>query len=86
MTRQKNPNLGEEPNEVVSEFKIHLVNTKEFWDPFAGAKFAQYLLRAHREGLNAPQTRSSAHQLIEEAQLFVDASHQAYTRIGSNAA
>jgi sulfite reductase (ferredoxin) len=86
LTRQKNPNLGEEPNEVVSEFKIHLVDTKEFWDPFAGAKFAQYLFRAHRQGLNAPQSRSSAHQLIEEAQLFVDAAHQAYSRIGSNAA
>jgi sulfite reductase (ferredoxin) len=84
LARQKNPNLGEEPTEVVQEFKTHLVDTKEFLDPFAGAKFAQYLFRAHSEGVKTSQTRESAHQLIEEAQLFVDAAHQAYSRIGSS--
>jgi sulfite reductase (ferredoxin) len=81
LTRQKNENLGEDPEEIVGEFKLHMVDTKLFWDPFAGAKFAQYLFRAHSEGVKKPQTKESAHQLIEEAQLFVDAAHQAYAKV-----
>ena len=84
LARQKNPNLGEDPSEVVNDFKTNLVDTKEFWDPFAGAKFAQYLFRAHSEGAHVAHTPESAHQLIEEAQLFVDAAHQAYSRIGTS--
>ncbi len=84
LARQKNPNLGEDPTEVVNEFKANLVDTKEFWDPFAGAKFAQYLFRAHSGSATALHTTESAHQLIEEAQLFVDAAHQAYSRIGTS--
>jgi sulfite reductase (ferredoxin) len=86
LARQKNPNVGEDPAEVVSEFKTHCVDTKEFWDPFAGAKFAQYLFRVHAEGTAKSQSKEGAHQLIEEAQLFVDAAHQAYSRIGSTVA
>ena len=80
LTRQKNPNIGDDPDEVVSEFKLHWVDTQEFWDPFAGGKFAQYLLRAHTEARTADATLESAHQLISEAQLFVDAAHQAQER------
>lgn len=84
LARQHSPNLGEDPSEIVDEFKTNLVDTKVFWDPFAGAKFAQYLFRAHNEGVGISQTLESAHQLIEEAQLFVDAAHQAYSRIGAS--
>jgi len=83
LARQSNQNISEDPNEIVSEFKTHLVDTKVFWDPFAGAKFAQYLFRAHNDGVNKSQTKESAHQLVEEAQLFLDAAHEAYSRVGS---
>lgn len=85
LARQQNENLGEDPAEIVAEFKAHMVDTKVFWDPFAGAKFAQYLFRAHEDGFDGQPTKESAHQLIEEAQLFVDAAHEAYSRIGSPA-
>jgi sulfite reductase (ferredoxin) len=81
LTRQKNENIGEDEQEILSEFKLHMVDTKIFWDDFAGPKFAQYLFRAG-EGVKKAQSNESAHQLIEEAQLFVDAAHQAYSRIG----
>jgi sulfite reductase (ferredoxin) len=83
LAKEKNANLGEEPEEIVREFKQHWVETKLFWDPFAGGKFAQYLFRAHEDGVNKAHSAESAHQLIEEAQLFVDAAHQAHTRIGT---
>jgi sulfite reductase (ferredoxin) len=79
LTREKLPDLGEEPDEIVEAFRTHLVDSKLFLDPFAGAKFAHYFFKAHREG--AEPSAEAAHQRIEEAQLFVDASHQCYERL-----
>jgi sulfite reductase (ferredoxin) len=80
LTKQKYPDLGDSPDDIVDQFKSRWVDTKEFWDPFAGGKFAQYLLRAHQVGAPRQPTRETAHQWIEEAQLFVDAAHQAQAR------
>ncbi|HET9953871.1 MAG TPA: nitrite/sulfite reductase [Polyangiaceae bacterium] len=85
LTRQHNQNLGEDPAEIIAEFKTHLVDTKVF-DPLAGAKFAQFLFRAHTEGSKRADNKENAHQLIEEAQLFVDAAYQAYSRVGARTA
>jgi sulfite reductase (ferredoxin) len=82
LTREKNANIGTEANEIVAEFRRHFYDTKVFFDPFAGGKFAHYLFRAHEER-GKPPTPEMAHQLIEEATLFVDAAHQCYTRLGS---
>ncbi|HEX2661108.1 MAG TPA: nitrite/sulfite reductase, partial [Polyangia bacterium] len=49
LTREKNPNLGTDPNEIVSEFRRHFCDTQLFYDPYAGAKFAQYFFRVHEE-------------------------------------
>ena len=82
LARQRNPNLSEDADEIVREFRTHYYDTKLFFDPYAGGKFAQYLFRAHEDAQRSGDAQS-AHQLIEEAQLFVDAAHQCYTRIGS---
>lgn len=83
LARQKNDSVGEAADEIVQEFRQHVVETKVFWDPFAGNKFAHFLFRAHEETNKKEHSKDSAHQLIEEAQLFVDAAHQAQTRIGT---
>ncbi|HEY3493297.1 MAG TPA: hypothetical protein VGK73_01370, partial [Polyangiaceae bacterium] len=80
LARNKNPNVGEDPQEIVSEFRAHFYDTKLFFDPYAGGKFANDFFRAHEDAGKA-NDEQSAHQLIEEAQLFVDAAHQCYTRI-----
>jgi sulfite reductase (ferredoxin) len=82
LARQKNPNVSEEPQEIEREFRAHYYDTKLFFDPFEGGKFAHYFFKAHEEGGKTSDAQS-AHQLIEEAQLFVDAAHACYTRIGS---
>ena len=82
LAREKNPNLGDDPNEIAREFRAHYYDTKLFFDPYAGGKFAQYFFKAHEHAASATD-RDAAHQLIEEAQLFVDAAHQCQTRIGS---
>jgi sulfite reductase (ferredoxin) len=83
LTREKNANLSSEPEEIVREFRTHLYDTQLFFDPYAGGKFAQYFFRAHDEQ-GRTSSKESAHQMIEEAQLFVDAAHQCYTRLGSS--
>lgn len=74
LVRGKQPNVGEDPEEIVELFRTELVEPKIFHDPFAGSKFAHYLTKAHRDG-SEDANHESAHQRIEEAQLFVDASH-----------
>jgi sulfite reductase (ferredoxin) len=82
LSREKNANIGTEGDEIVAEFRKHFYDTRLFFDPFAGGKFAHYLFRAHEERGKRP-TPEAAHQLIEEATLFVDAAHECYTRLGS---
>jgi sulfite reductase (ferredoxin) len=82
LTRQKNENLSDQPDEVVSEFKTHFVETKLFWDTYAHGKFAQYFFKAYEEPAKNP-SKETAHQLVEEAQLFVDAAYDCYTKTGN---
>jgi sulfite reductase (ferredoxin) len=79
LTREKEPNLSEDPAEIVAEFRRHYYDTQLFFDPFVGGKFAHFFFRAYEER-DEPQTLDSAHQLVEEAQLFLDAAHQCYVR------
>ncbi|MCH2107953.1 MAG: nitrite/sulfite reductase, partial [Polyangiaceae bacterium] len=80
LTRELNPNVNGQPDEVVVEFKKHLVDSKIFLDKFAGAKFANYLFRLHDEGLGDISLENSR-ELIEEAQLFIEASHSCHQRM-----
>jgi sulfite reductase (ferredoxin) len=80
--REKNPNLGDDPQEIAAEFRTQYYDTKLFFDPYAGGKFAHYFFKAHEDGGKVADPQG-AHQLIEEAQLFVDAAHQVTTRIAN---
>ena len=80
LTRDRYQNLGDEPNEVVAEFKKHLVETQLFRDPYAGDKFAHFLYRAHDQG-KAQFNPEQARQRVQEAQLFIEASHACVERI-----
>jgi sulfite reductase (ferredoxin) len=60
--------------DVVREFREKFFDTKLFWDPFAGGKFAQYFFMAVEHPPAAP-TSDAAHRLVEEAQLFIEAAH-----------
>jgi sulfite reductase (ferredoxin) len=80
LTRHVNPNLGDDAEEVVGEFRKRLHDTKLFHDPYAGPKFAQYFFRAHEQG-GGDADADGARQRIEEAQLFVEAAHSCYQRM-----
>ena len=64
------------------EFTTRFYDTQKFFDSFAGGKFAQYLFAAHAAS-NQPASPDSARYLIDEAQLFIDASHACYNRLGA---
>ena len=68
------PRVTDDPDQIVSEFRTRFYDTKKFFDPYAGGKFAQYLFAAHEKS-GVPYTADSARYLIDEAQLFIEASH-----------
>jgi len=71
--------VSNKPEEIIGEFRERYYDTKKFFDPFAHGKFAEYLFAAHQKAGQA-HTAESAHQLIEEAQLFIEATHSCYNR------
>jgi sulfite reductase (ferredoxin) len=82
LVRTENFDVPEDNGQVVSEFRRRFYETQKFFDPFAGGKFAHYLFAAH-DSSDKSYTIESAHHLMEEAQLFIDASHSYYNRMGS---
>lgn len=70
------------PDFIVQRFREHFHDTQLFFDPFAGGKFAHYFFRAH-ERANEARTADSAHRLIEETQLFIEACHACYGRLAA---
>jgi sulfite reductase (ferredoxin) len=71
--------VGDEPDKIVEEFRRLFYDTKLFFDPFAGGKFAQYLFQRH-ETPPASVDADWARRLLEEAQLFIEACHACEVR------
>ena len=80
LVRTQFPDVGDDPDRLVREFKARFVDTELFDKEFASGKFAQYLLR-HHDSVGRTATAESAHQLIEEASLFVEAGHACHLRL-----
>jgi sulfite reductase (ferredoxin) len=80
LARETNPNLSEDPDEIVSVFKKNLVETRIFLDQYAGDKFASYLFSAHEKGAR-DDSPAAARELIEESQLFIEASHACHQKM-----
>jgi sulfite reductase (ferredoxin) len=80
LARERSPELSQEqPADILREFRVHLADTGAFDAASVGGRFAHYLFRAHEVDLSTVTPRA-AHELIEEAQLFVDAAHQYHVR------
>ncbi len=77
--------VSDDEDTIVGEFRRRFFDTQKIFDPFAGGKFANYLFAAH-ERRGTGFTAESAHHTIEEAQLFIEAVHACYDRLGSGAA
>jgi sulfite reductase (ferredoxin) len=69
----------DDPNVIVSEFRSRYVDTQIFWDKYHGDQFSRYLFARH-EGADPRFTADTAHKLVEEANLFIDAAHKAHAK------
>ncbi|MGI8991313.1 MAG: nitrite/sulfite reductase, partial [Bryobacteraceae bacterium] len=72
----------EDPEKIVADFRTHFYDTELFFDPFVRGKFAYDFFKAH-ENVGRAHTIETAHQLIEEAQLFIEACFSCYSRMAS---
>jgi sulfite reductase (ferredoxin) len=71
--------VPDDNNVIVEEFRQRFVETKVFWDTYHADQFSKYLFLRH-EGADARYNIDTAHKLVEEANLFIDASHKAHAK------
>ena len=67
-------------NQIVAEFRKRFYDSELFFDKYAKGKFANYLFNRHARE-NGKVTKESARQVVEEAQLFIEASHACQSRM-----
>lgn len=81
LVKEQNPGISEEENRILGEFTRRFVDTQLFWDKYAGGKFAEYLFKAKEFlGAGKPADADRATQLVQEAQLFIDAAHDCHNK------
>ena len=69
---------------ILSEFKQRYCDTQLFYDKYAGGKFAEYLFKARDDLRSAGEVEKElALQRLQEAQLFIDATHNCYNKLSS---
>ena len=76
LVKDRKPDVSEDEDQIIAEFTARFYETQLFWDKYAGGKFAEYLFKAREfiaSGKSADAGR--AVQLLQEAQLFIDAAH-----------
>jgi len=81
LVKDQNPSISEDENQIIGEFTKRFYDTQLFWDKYAGGKFAEYLFKA-KEFINEGKTADAdrAVQLLQEAQLFIDAAHDCHNK------
>jgi sulfite reductase (ferredoxin) len=70
------------PDQILAGFRREFYDTQIFFDPFAGGKFAQYFFSAH-ERRDRHYDAEQARQLVEEAQLFLEAVHSCHGKLAA---
>jgi sulfite reductase (ferredoxin) len=82
LVKDQNPTVSEDENQIIAEFTARFYQTQLFWDKYAGGKFAEYLFKAKEfVGAGKPADSDRAIQLLQEAQLFIDAAHDCHNKL-----
>jgi sulfite reductase (ferredoxin) len=82
LVKDQNPGISEDENQIIGEFTKRFYDTQLFWDKYAGGKFAEYLFKAKEFiGTGAAPDADRAVQLLQEAQLFIDAAHDCHNKV-----
>lgn len=72
------PSLSDEPEAIAQMFERYLGRTGEFDAATPGARFSRYFERARKAA--AEQNVNHARTRVEEAQMFLDAAHEFYSK------
>lgn len=80
LVRNQYLDVGDDPEDIVTEFRQRFYDTQLFFDRYAKGKFARYLFARH-ENPNPRLDEDSVHQLVEEANLFIEACHACDARL-----
>ena len=72
--------VGDDAEQIVTSFRERFFDTKKFFDPYAKGKFGRYLFKHHATPVENPNAEQ-ARQVIEEAQLFIEATHACEMRL-----
>jgi sulfite reductase (ferredoxin) len=82
LVKAQDPGMAEDENQILAEFTTRFYDTQLFWDKYAGGKFAEYMFKA-REFIGAGKIvdPDRAVQLLQEAQLFIDAAHDCHNKL-----
>lgn len=82
LVKAQNPNISESEEQIIGEFTTRFYDTQLFWDKYAGGKFAEYLFKAKEfVGADKAADADRAVQLLQEAQLFIDAAHDCHNKL-----
>lgn len=74
LVRTENPNVPDDADVIVREFRERFYDTERFFDRFAKGRFARPLFDRH-EAPPSDHDAERTRELVEEAQLFIDAVH-----------
>ena len=80
LLKTRNPDISADPDVVYAEFERHFIVTQLFFERFIGSSEWPYFQLAHQLK-GAARDRDEARRRVEEAQLFIEASHACYTRL-----
>jgi sulfite reductase (ferredoxin) len=80
LLKTRNPDARADHDTVFADFKRQFVDTGVFFERYIGNQEWPYYQAAH-EAKGRARDRDEARRRVEEAQLFIDASHACYARI-----
>ncbi len=80
LVRNQFLDVGDDPETIVNEFRQRFYDTELFFDRYARGKFARYLFARH-ENPNPKLEADAVRQLVEEANLFIEACHACDARL-----
>ncbi|MGO8670286.1 MAG: nitrite/sulfite reductase [Capsulimonadaceae bacterium] len=74
--------FSDTPDAVVGAFKTNFFDTELFFDPFRGGSIGQYFFNTHaRIAAGEALDEEATHQVVQEAQLFLEGCHSCYARL-----
>ena len=83
LVKTQNYDVSNDEEAILNEFRQRFCDTQLFYDKYAGSTFADYLFKA-RDALKSQNGtgKELALQRLQEAQLFIDAAHSCYNKLG----